>query len=82
MKTTLLFASVLYNQSSAFELMNLKNIKLSKITRDIIKPFESLVHIQTFDEIPVFGGKDYRKTLLEQDLQQVKGFSFDASLFK
>jgi hypothetical protein len=44
------------------QLFNLRNAYLlkSKDMINSIKPFESLALVKTFDEIPVFGGSEFR----------------------
>ena len=48
-------------------LFNLRNHHLLKKESDSqIKPAEALALVTTFDEIPVFGGAEFREKLLEQ----------------
>ncbi len=51
----------------ATELFELKNSsRLQSFKDKIHKQIETLVHVKTFDEIPIFGGKEYRRSILEQ----------------
>ena len=50
------------------QLFNLRNHhKLASIeTTDTLRPIETLARVNTFDEIPVFGGVEFRDKLLEK----------------
>jgi hypothetical protein len=48
-------------------LMNLRNHTLLS-TDQVVHPLESIAHIATFDEIPIFGGHELREQMLEQSL--------------
>ena len=49
------------------ELLQLTNSgRLRTFKNKIHKSIESLVHVKTFDEIPIFGGNEYRRSILEQ----------------
>ena len=70
MKQTITLTLVLATSVSAHEskmLFNLRNHHLLKKESDSqIKPAEALALVKTFDEIPVFGGAEFREKLLEQ----------------
>ena len=62
---TLATASTLAKESS--QLFNLRNHHLLRSANDALnQPFETLAHVKTFDEIPVFGGSEFRQSLLEK----------------
>ena len=48
--------TTLWLQASA--LLNLRNHKL--LGEKKITPFETLAYIETFDEVPIFGGEELR----------------------
>ena len=49
-------------------LENLRNHNQLK-TDSIISPLESIAHIATFDEVPVFGGHELREQMLQQPIE-------------
>ena len=51
-------------------LQNLRNHTLLQTNKETISKLESIAHIATFDEIPIFGGQHYREERLEQLAQQ------------
>ena len=64
MKQTITLTLVLATQVIAQEpqmLFDLRNHHLlNKENEAQIKPYETLAHVKTFDEIPVFGGAEFR----------------------
>ncbi len=66
MKTSIILALASSVSAESSMLFNLRNHHLLKTASEaIIKPFETLVHVKTFDEIPVFGGPEFRQKLLD-----------------
>ena len=70
MKQTITLTLSLASSAVAAEsqmLFNLRNHHLlNKEKESQLKQTETLAHVQTFDEIPVFGGAEFRQKLLEQ----------------
>ena len=77
MKTaSIAFVLTLANTVRATELLELKNSsRLQSFKDKIHKQIETLVHVKTFDEIPIFGGKEYRRSILEQQKSPENGES-------
>ena len=44
-------------------LANLRDHHLLR-TNEKLTPFERVAHLETFEEIPIFGGKEFRKQVL------------------
>merc|ERR1712048_188895 len=47
-------------------LQNLRNHTLLATNKDSLSKLESIVKIDTFDEVPIFGGQQFREERLEQ----------------
>ena len=49
------------------------------LTESDLGPFQRLAHVQTFDETPIFGGREYREKVLAKDryLTESKWDMFD-----
>ena len=63
---TLVASTVVLSASVPSALLNLRNSTL--LLKDVaINPLESIAHIATFDEIPIFGGHELRQQMLEED---------------
>lgn len=61
-------------------LLNLRNHTLLS-TYQQVSPLESIAHIATFDEIPIFGGHELREKMLEAQAQHSKIESLASGVF-
>ena len=69
-RATSLIVLTLATSTAADELLNQKhNSKLQQFKQQIQRKIDSIVHVTTLDEIPIFGGSDYRKQVLDQQLK-------------
>ena len=58
MKNIILMTTTTTLSLQASALLNLRNHKL--LGEKKITPFETLAYIETFDEVPIFGGEELR----------------------
>ena len=58
MKNIILMTTTTILSLQASALLNLRNHKL--LGEKKITPFETLAYIETFDEVPIFGGEELR----------------------
>ena len=63
-------------QAGMPSLANLRNHTLLSAAQEV-GPLESIAHIATFDEIPIFGGVELREKMLEQAHQAIETNVFD-----
>lgn len=82
MKTTALLTVSVALTGEASALLGLRGHHLLS-NEEIITPFESIAFIETFDEIPIFGGEELRAEMLSQashakDKHQFMGINYDA----
>lgn len=80
MKTTVLLTASAVLAAESQAVLGLKNHHLLS-SEDKITPFESIAYIETFDEIPIFGGEELRAKMLKQAKhakEQFMGLDLDA----
>ena len=58
----LVTVSLLATEGAA--LLNLRGHKFLR-NNEKLRPFEQIAHLETFDEVPIFGGEDLRQTMLQ-----------------
>ena len=51
-----------YNARTLIDLPKFEYLKQD----DQLSPFETIAHIKTYDEIPIFGGVEFRNKVLQQ----------------
>ena len=74
MKSIILPTTLALASNSANAVLGLRNYHLLS-GEDKITPFESIAYIETYDEVPIFGGQELRQKMLNQ-AKQVKSKMF------